>query len=345
MKRLIITLMLIAGCFAIADAQITKVNGESPYERLMEKRLKINFRNYAIEALDLNKDQIINFDPIFLEYIRKKSNVADKKISMLEDYMKQSENKKKAQVNFIEDFYGLELNEMSMEKRYFKRFADAIGVDNAVEFYLMEDAAQNRMKNEMYADKMPVLIRIERFSVLGDKKDMPETPMKKRTAMNMKHKAAVDGFINWVKKSDADESWDYLYAARGLEAMAGAIMATYEASDWEAKNVEVRVKNIMEIAQQLKDTPVTDNQADIMREGVRQAAELLNDIQEKNDLAFLETETTTLQTLSYNIKDIELLENQTGRLNNYFREAASILEQMSWHIDWNIKTPMDYKER
>ena len=330
----------------MTNAQITKVNGESAYERLMEKRLEIDFRNYSIEALALNKKQINAFDPIYLDYIRKKSDLVDQKMSMLDNYMQQDDKKKNIEVNFIKDFYDVEIDEISLEKRYFKRFADAMGADKAAQFYLLEDAAQNRLKNEVYADNMPVLIRIERFSVLGDKADMPDVPMKKRTAMHMQHKAAVDGFINWVKKSDKKGNWDYLYTANGLKALAGATLATYEASDWKGENVEIRVENIMKIAEQLKETPITDNQADIVREGVRQAAELLHDMQEWNDLTFVETEATTLQTLSYNIKDIELLENQSDRLYNYFREAATILEQMSWHVDWSTKMPMNnYNER
>lgn len=351
MRRLIAALFLMIGCVATTNAQIAEVNGESPYARLMEKRLQIDFRNYATEALDLSSAEITAFDPVFLEYMSEKSDLVDQKFALLDAYvedvdeMTSARMKDRRQLNFIQNFYSMEMEEMELERTYLRRFTKAIGVDDATQFYLLEDAVQNRLKNKAYAEHIPVLIRIERISILSDEEDVPETPQKKWSAMSIQKKAAVDGFVTWVRQSEKGAIWNHVYTARGFEALAGAILATWEASDWEGEHVPIRIENLMKIAEQLKETDVAGEKADIAHAAAQQTANLLSDIKDWNELGAIRTETEQLQILANDIQEVKRMESQSDDLYAYFREAASILEQMSWHVDWNKERDMNYDQR
>ena len=145
---------------------------KSDYERMMEKRLEVNFRNYAIKSLSLSETEINAFDDIYFEYMNDKDDIIDSKYSLLDDYAASADAKNKVAgettADFIENYWETEIDEMQIEKDYFDLLEDEIGVTKATNFFLLEDAVQNRMKNRIYANNMPVLIEIERFSVFDD---------------------------------------------------------------------------------------------------------------------------------------------------------------------------------
>lgn len=355
MKRLIAALALFAGLVAVADAQRGEAYEETDYERFIEQRLEVNFRNYATEALALSSQEIKKFDPIYDDYMREKTKMVDHKFNLLDDYVsdieadmgsKKTDNETQ---DFIEEYWDAEITEMKTERRFFKRFVRAIGVDNATDFFLMEDATQNQLKNRMYAKNMPMIIKIERFSVLNSEgRDAPwaeEDPTDQKGKIDTWSKNKVDNYIAWVKQSQSVERWDHNYTSEGFTALAKAIHGIWKASDWNAEDVAVRTTNLKKIAQQLAETDVENEQADIARVAMRQAAELLVELREKNELSYIDQEVLTLGNESYTVQVNETLINQSHHIQNYFEQAASILEQMSWDIAWYDRKEMNYDQR
>jgi hypothetical protein len=359
MKRLLTLLVLAIGVTPVVQAQEMASATDSDYERMMEKRLEVNFRNYAIKSLALTASEISAFDEIFMEYMNDKDDIIDSKYSLLDKYVGSLDADKKMGgekiADFIEDYWETEIDEMQIEKDYFDLLENELGVEKATNFFLLEDAIQNRLKNRIYANNIPLIIEIERFSVFDDSKKNKKwmkkrenTPNRKYTAQNMKLKAAVTSFIDWVRMSDpVYVGYKNEYIAKGLKALAGATLAAYEASDWEVENMKVRIENLMGIADQLAETNVATEKADIATVAFKDASSIFYDLQIQNDLGYVEIEVEEMGRLANDVFSTRLLEDQTDQIYSYFKQAASTLEQLSWDVDWGSeqKKNIDYNQR
>jgi len=357
MKRLLILLALTIGGAPVIHAQEMASVSKSDYERMMEKRLEVNFRNYAIKTLSLSETETNAFDDIFFEYMNDKDDIIDTKYSLLDEYVASAKTNDELDdettADFIENYWESEIDEMQIEKDYFDRLEDEIGVKKATNFFLLEDAVQNRLKNSMYAKNMPLLIEIERFSVFDDGKKkkwmekQDSTPKRKNTAQSMKTKAAVRSYVEWAKSSDPKKvAYSNDYVGTGIKALAGATLAVYDASDWEVDNMKVRIDNLMRIADQLSETDVTTEKADIATVAFKDAASIFYDLQINNDLGYVEIETEELGRLANDVFSTQLLEDQADDVYSFFKQAASVLEQVSWDVDWKKeKMNTDYNQR
>ena len=86
MKKLLsVTLVLCCLSLTMNAQQNNEVTNED-YDRYFDKKLEMDFRLKAMEAIDLTPEEINAFNPIFDNYVRAKDKIADRKFDALEDY-------------------------------------------------------------------------------------------------------------------------------------------------------------------------------------------------------------------------------------------------------------------
>ena len=85
-KYLMLTLcclgMLVSVSAQNETASNNKVSDED-IQRYVDAKLEIKYREATIEALELTKDEILAFDPIFKKYLDAKERMTEKKIRKL----------------------------------------------------------------------------------------------------------------------------------------------------------------------------------------------------------------------------------------------------------------------
>ena len=147
----------------------TKVTHED-YERMIENHYKIDFREKAIKSMDLTKEEIIRFDPIYNDYVSRKRGIIDERFELLRNYQdllhKFDDNRTDSEVtaDFIENFWETQIAEMELKKDFFDRFEDVVSNEKAINFLLFEEKAQSRMEEASMIGIVPMMVEVREFS-------------------------------------------------------------------------------------------------------------------------------------------------------------------------------------
>lgn len=170
MKNIFVLTLLLLGAITITFAQVPAENPAvsiEDYNRYIDKRMEMNFRLSAMEAMNLTPTEINTFNPIFNKYATAKDRLSAEKFNNLEAYLKDIEKEEdkddiaEAKTDFIEDFWETEIAEMELKKDYFDVMEDKIPYQKAIDFFLFEETLENGMKFDMISKVIPSLIKID----------------------------------------------------------------------------------------------------------------------------------------------------------------------------------------
>jgi len=171
MKNLLTTTLLVLCSISIAFAQLPTVNSEATtedFDRYIDKKLEMNFRLSAMEAIELTPEEINAFNPVFNNYVKAKDRLSEKKFELLEEYAEEMEEEEDADdrseetSDFIEDYWEAEIAEMELKKDYYDILENKIPYEKAVDFFLYEETLENSMKYDIFTPQMPAIIKIEK---------------------------------------------------------------------------------------------------------------------------------------------------------------------------------------
>ncbi|MEM9887036.1 MAG: hypothetical protein AAF849_14170 [Bacteroidota bacterium] len=169
MKKLFALLLSFVMVYTIANAQTTTSTEEreqEDYEQYFDAKLRMDYRNATIEALNLTKEETVAFDPVFKNYMRAKRNLTEKKLDLVEDFKAEIaeddsfENEQEDRADFIEDYWELAIDEMKLRKDYFDILEDKIAVDKAARFFLWEESMDTRMQRTNMIEVFPIIIKL-----------------------------------------------------------------------------------------------------------------------------------------------------------------------------------------
>jgi tyrosyl-tRNA synthetase len=139
---------------------------EEKYERYFESKMEMDFRKYALKSLDLNSEEIKDFDPLFREYMNKRVDLAETKVDLAENYrdeIAEKDTRKKESreaTNFIEDYWAESINELDLKRQYFSRFSKAISYEKALKFFLLEDEIEYQILRQTLAEINPYIMKV-----------------------------------------------------------------------------------------------------------------------------------------------------------------------------------------
>lgn len=171
MKKLLTVTLLLLCALNLTFAQIAPTDPDATiedYERYIDKRLEMNFRLSAMDAINLTPEEINAFNPVFDNYIEAKDRLSEKKFAILEDYTEEMEDEEDADdqaeetSDMIEDYWEAEIAEMELKKDYYDILENKIPFQKAIDFFLYEETVENDMKYDILMPIMPSVAKIEK---------------------------------------------------------------------------------------------------------------------------------------------------------------------------------------
>lgn len=167
------------------------------YNNYLDKRLEMDFRNAAIEAMMLNTDEIRAFDKYYFDYMKEKDKLSEQKFDLFESYKKDIEGEGSKQErmeessDFIEEYWEEEIAVMELKKEYFDKMEDDIPYQKVTRFFMFEDAVQASLDYDMLADKMPEIKEVQKASAKKRANDSVN-----RDRMNENNSSRSDNAMN-----------------------------------------------------------------------------------------------------------------------------------------------------
>lgn len=259
MKRLILVLTMIFAVTFAATAQNEMTTTEK-YDQYFEAKAEMDFRNYILEALDLNSDEIKAIDPLLRDYLNARVDLSENKINLVEDYqeeMKEDDrlaDEREETSDFIENYWEASIAEIELKKNYFDRFEDVIAYEKALAFFMLEDEVQYQILKKSLIQVQPWIIKFDTYfndynnrnnnesmgynSNDSDSKNWSnekskDAMTKKKWSNSAKDKntysynknnkegsAAYNTFTSWVEDTNNRVGVKHKYTSNGLKALS-----------------------------------------------------------------------------------------------------------------------------
>jgi hypothetical protein len=350
MKRLIsvvlLSLVFIISVFAQRNIEVSNAD----YEHLVESRLELNLRNYMINNLELTKAEVISFDPVFRKYMREKANLSNKKHMLLDDYTSEMleddrvSDEKEETADMIEDYWEFVIDEMELRKDYFDRFEDVLPLKKATDFFLLEEAFDNRLTYLNLVKLYPIIVEIEENSaeavepIKMPKKDKVNKTTAKKTKQpkvsNISYKKEVEAYNNWMNDTDEKVALDHNYTHDGLTMLMHATMAVIKAENIFVPNLKAQKAAIIKLADELRQDPLSDKHADKAKKAFTKTADLFKVIQNQKPYFGSKQAIDELGVAANKIDPTKLMIPQAEQVYNFFQKAGEALNEMANDIDW-----------
>jgi hypothetical protein len=294
-----------------------KVDNED-YERLLDAYLRVSFREYAYEALDLNSDQIIALDPLYMAYMKERNELMDKRTALMEDYVAEMKEDDRAKdeaeesAEYIEDYWEINIDEQRLRKETFDRMEDAISYRKAFEFFLLEEAIANRVNQEATIEYIPVLVELDRPAFT--------------------YYREMDRYNVWMKQNrveiDGTTSLDHHYTHDGLMKLTRAIESTVNAVDGEINNFDTHIATIKEKANEMTQEKYANTHADAAHVAFTTIATLMEEVAELDGVVIADENLKSLRMAAEKIDPDTLYLEQSKHAYNFFTAAQVTLNNL-----------------
>lgn len=297
-----------------ADDKVTT----NDYERLLDAYLRVSFREYAYETLELTAEQIKAVDPLYMEYMRDRAELNDKRIKLMEDYNEErmendrAEDEAEEAAEYVEDYWEINIDEQQLRKETFDRMEDDITYQKAFEFFLLEETIANRVNQETTIEYIPVLVEL----------DSPE----------MLYYREVDRYNTWMKRNNVNiegkTSLDHQFTYDGLMKLVRTMDATANAVDGEIENYDTHINTIKTKAATLKEDKYGNEHADAARVAFMTVAALMEKVADLDGVVVADERLKALRTAAEKIDPSMLYLEQSAHAYSFFEEAQQALNNL-----------------
>ena len=113
----------------VAD-RASNISEEEGFERMLKTQYKVELRSLAGSALDMTSEEIEDFIPIFMDYMKYKNSLVERRNDLVKDYqdeMKEDDTAKdeaEETADFIENYLEVDIADMELQKDYFDKFEE-----------------------------------------------------------------------------------------------------------------------------------------------------------------------------------------------------------------------------
>lgn len=336
MNKLSFIIMILLGSMTFAFAQETKKSDatQEDYEKLIENSLDVQFRNYAIETMGLNAEDTEAFDPIYRDYMRDKGKLIEKKYKMIDEYKEEmaEDDRRKDELNetgeFIEDFWQIDIDMAQMRNNYYDKLENKIGPFKAMEFFLIEQSAENRMQTIRLVEVMPMLSYFDYSNARNAKSNS-----KAWSSYDKEYKT----YRNWTMKNDGNMSLSHDYTHNGIDQLAKTIYALSQANGINAEQMKSQKQSAMKMADRLQHNPKSTDHADIARKTFLNLATMLEKVQQSNGTSSTKDSVMKVKEAAKAIDADQLLTKQGSEVSNFFSAAEKALSQFSETSEWRTQ--------
>lgn len=321
---------------------------DADYEHMLQANNEVAFRTYVINTLGLTEKQIMDFDPMYADYMKAKNDIAKKKSKLLNEYVEEvaendsPKNEENDKEEFMEDYLELQVEESKLRKETFDRMEDKITADNAFGFFMIEDMVANDYYQTILARRFtPYIIITEDKSpavhTMTPKTAAPTKSTSNKTmTVDRRYRADIDAFSKWANTEKGDIKDPHTYTRNGLTSLVAAIDALGMACSASTDQTFMANKNkIMQNNEKLGKNPSSNEHPDIMRESFIMAADMLKSVQQKCNKPSNSTAVMQLADAARRIDVSKTSMAQADVIRDFFKKAQVAVDGMANDISWS----------
>jgi hypothetical protein len=319
------------------------------YERMIENALEIEFRKYAIESMGLNKEEIIEFDPIFRDYMDKKNDLIERQFTCIERYQQEMaeddrlEDELEETAEFVEDYWELKIDGAKLRNDYYDKLEDKIGPFKALEFFMIEESLENQVQQERVVEFIPVYITVDKSSMgsnsssnkWNNRSDRAQSDKwtKKGSSNASTYSSEVAAYNKWVNNhKKGNVSLDHQYTHDGISQLTKTMVAIAKAQGLSASSYQSTKNELMKMADQLRKDPKSTEHADITRKAFESISSMLATLHTKGKNS---DSLSAVERAAKKINPDELLTNQAKHIHNFFASAQTVVNEISGNMTEN----------
>lgn len=319
MRYLFIVLAFTLGLSTSLSGQTDYDISAKEYERMIENAFELDLRAVTINTLNLSKEQIIEFTPVYFEYMDEKADLIDRRMKRVEAYEAEMAEPDRAadeareSARFVEDYWSIDIDELQLRTQYFEDFTEAIPYDKAVRFFDIEEAFRSRMARAALVEVVPVMVHLEPIMIA--------------------YTTEKEQYDNWKNINiDGELALDHQFTHDGLTTLMDYADAMVTTEGIMVKNFERRKSDILKAADKLTKNWTSTEHADMTRKAFMHTAELVSDIKAEAGVYIASSQLRKLEKAASSIKADELLTNQKDAVYTFFDHAQKIMNNLSDRI-------------
>jgi hypothetical protein len=286
------------------------------YERIIKNTFEVEFRELAINVLDMDEATIEKFTPLYFDYMEAKADLMNDRNELIEEHKEEmSEDQPAAEVDdeaadFVEDYWALDIDEMQIEKYYFDKLEDIMTYKKAMRFFELEEGFRSRIARAQLMEYVPVFVELEPVYVA--------------------YQAEKSRFNDWESINiDGKVGIDHNFTHDGLTTLLDYAAAMVESEGISVDNFEKRRKKIMLKADKVKKDWDIDQHADLAREAFVMTAKLLQDIHYNSTLDIPKELSIELLEEAKQINPNILLVDQADNVYLFFERAETVINRLA----------------
>lgn len=324
------------------------------YQSYIDSKLDMQLRNATFDALHLTKKEIIDVDPGFNAYMSKQDRLLEKRSEHLEDISEELkedddlDNHLEDYADFVEDYRENEIKAMELKKDYFDELEDKIGTRKATQFFLFQNAVENRITMNLYAELLPDFIIFDNHPGKQAMSEEPKEKMKKDKKMHSDKMATdkkmtfssntlymVQNFDKWVTENHGQVSLSHEYTSDGLKTLVSTLELIKNDKNTYIPNFATKKAMILENAEQMTENWKSTQHADQTKEAFVALAQMMKALDSSNNL----------KSIASNLNKKTLLTDQASTIYRFFESANQSLQQLVDTSDASINTPMNERSK
>lgn len=330
MRYLLITFAFLLGISTSTYGQSDNQVSDTQYERMIRNAFEVDLRSVVINTLDLTEAEITEFTPVYIRYMNEKANLINRRNKMVDAYEKEmAEDDRPADEareskRFVEDYWGIDIDELQLRNKYYGQFADALTYDEAVRFFDIEEAFRSRMARAALVKVIPTMVHLEPIMIA--------------------YTTEKEVFDNWKSMNiDGQVGLNHQFTHDGLTKLVNYADAMVTTEGIMVDNFEHRKSDILKIADKLTENWTSTQHADMTKKAFKHTAELISDIEEKANLYMAFTQMQKLEKAANAIDTDVLMTNQKDAIYTFFDHAQKVMNTLSDRIA--TKSYQDYNLR
>lgn len=283
---------------------------------MLNNQYKIELRALAGNALDLSGEELEGFSPIFMDYMKYKNSLVERRSDLVQDYKEEmrEDDRPEDEANetggFIENYLEVDIADLELQKDYFDKFEDVIGYEKALRFFELEKMFQDRVNRTVIMRDLPELYMLEAVPVYS-------------------YNYEVDQFRNWKKINiDGLVTISHDFTSEGLEKLLNAAEVMIDAESISVDNFTGRKAMVMKKADQLQKDWRSMKHAGYARDAFVATSDLLKDIAQDSRFIVRTEWFNKLERQAKNIEANRKLTNQAVTVRMFFDVAEKIVNDL-----------------
>lgn len=131
----------------VLSAQFSFAQVEQDYANLVKDAIKLEAKNHIYSSLQLTPEETKAFDPLFDQYLKAQGKVAEIKWQNFDKYLSAREQYSTEKLdNLNQSIWKANSEQVKLNKKYYKKFKKAIGVEKATYFFFVKRYLDNAVE-------------------------------------------------------------------------------------------------------------------------------------------------------------------------------------------------------